>query len=440
MAVIARSSESVNGVGWQWFWRARCSSAAGLLELHSTGFEIHYRRDTLRQLFRLFKAIPVTWLMLFTSGLLWAAANALSLQLNIEYSRALNILGAESRFRVWDGAWWTILTTAYLLCNTTCLWWLGRLLETRLGSWRYLLFCLSAIAVAGACQSFWSPYVGLSGMLYAQFGLIWAWRRYDAWLQAYVQDEHIQWGVGWLLICLPLTWFHILEVGNAAHVSGCIYGYVAGRVCFGTSRARFWKPVFLISHVFLIPAFYFLVHPEWDGTYHWRRGDRAVTRAERRHHFQKAVYWDPDLDRPWLHLAVLSWNEGKRQEAWNWMLRGLQYHPSYQDGINLARGFWIGFPDRREREMARQRLRQIFGDQSPAWEKLLLIEVPLNGLGPLKRNRVPRKRTDATEKTEVTIPPFTLPPRALDEIRRPPQKLPAPDPNAEGSAEEGRAA
>jgi membrane associated rhomboid family serine protease len=137
-----------------------------------------------RDLYHLFKAVPITWLMLFASGLLWAADNALAERLKIEYYKAQYILGAQSQFELWDGAWWTVLTTAlhhgdvvHLLCNTLGLWWLGRLLETRMGSWRYALFCLSATAVSGGIQSLWSPYVGLSGVDFSKIRLIMAWRK-----------------------------------------------------------------------------------------------------------------------------------------------------------------------------------------------------------------------------------------------------------------------
>ena len=394
--------------------------------------------------FNLFKAVPVTWLMLFAAGLLWAADNTLAWKFRIEYGVAQRLLGAADEHRLWDGAWWTILTTNFhhgnvihLALNVTFLWWLGRLLETRLGSWRYALFCLSSLAVSGAVQALFAPSVGLSGMLFAQFGLVWGWRRTDAWLQGYIRDEQILWGLIWLFLCLPLTWFNILPVGNAAHFSGCGYGLLTAQVCFGSRRARPWKPVFLISHVCLVPAFYFLIHPVWNGMYHWRRGDVEQRPAVRLRHYENAILCDPNLTGPWINLAIISEQTGDPHAAWDWILRGIRQHPSFQKAIDIARDLGSQFPNRPEREIARRRLREIFGDQAPVWEQRLLPPDDLPVMRPIKPG-AKRPQVNSEPEPDTTVP-FSLPVRALDELRRPSKKLPAPDPDAPGSAEEGRA-
>ncbi|MDB5337406.1 MAG: Rhomboid family protein [Planctomycetaceae bacterium] len=387
--------------------------------------------------------------MLFAAGLVLGADNALAWKYQIEFPKAQILLGAEDQFGLWAGDWWRVLTTGFhhggivhLLCNASALWFLGRLLETRLGSWRYAVFCLGGLAVSGATQSLWGPYVGLSGMLCAQFGLVWAWRRTDTWFQNYVSAEQIQWGFWGILLCVPLTWFQILPVGNACHFSGLIYGFITGVVYFGSHRTQIWKPVFLVTHAILIPWFYFLVHPVWDGTYHWRRGDVATIPAEQLRHWERAIRCDPNLVGPWYQLAKTSYLVGDLPAAWDWILRGLRQHPAYQDGINLARALWDEFPNRRARQDARRRLREIFGEDAPKWEQTLNIEelddrpAKQATVKPLAAPGVP----EAEEPVEVPIPPFTLPRRALDEIPRPAGKLPAPNPNAPRSAEEGRAA
>jgi membrane associated rhomboid family serine protease len=387
----------------------------------------------------------VTWLILFTAGILLGADNALAAKLQIEFGEAQVALGAEHQLQLWDGAWWTPLTTAFhhggimhLAFNASALWFLGRLLETRLGSWRYALFCLSAVTVSGGFQSMWAPYVGLSGMLCAQLGLVWSARRTDSWFQTYVQPEQIQWGLVWILACLPLTWLHILPVGNACHFSGLFYGYLTGLMYFGSSRSRQWKPLFLASHLFLIVWFYFLVHPVWNGKYHWRRGDMTEVPTERIHHFQNAILWNPNLDGPWLNLASAYYATGDLPAAWDTILRGLRQHPAFQKAIELARNLWDEFPDGRQRQAARQRLLEIFGDEAPKWEQTLKIEEldeqPV--LSKPKAIDVP----EADAPLDVPIPPFTLPRRALDEIPRPANKIPPPNPDLPNSAEEGRAA
>lgn len=403
-----------------------------------------------RQFFQLFKAVPITWMMLFVCGLLWAVDNALAQQLKISYQDALVILGAVHPWGLWDGQWWLVFTTAFhhgdvlhLLCNASALWFLGRLLETRLGSWRYAVFCLVAIGVAGVAQTFTSPYVGLSGMLYAQFGLIWAWRRRDPWLQTYVTDSQINFGLLWLFICVALTWARLIAIGNVAHFAGCSYGYLVGMIYFGSPRARSWKPVFLAGHVALVALFYLVTHPFWNGDYHWRKGDQANTAVERIRHYENAIRWNPDLDGPWVNRALEDFKAGHLQEAWDWILRGIQHHPSFGKAVDLARAVWTSFPDRAERAAARQRLRQIFGDTAPLWEQELLTEeVALDELVRPQRPRklTPRNPNEEVDQVEIPDTPFVLPRRALDEIIRPGRKMPPPNPDAPGSAEEGRGA
>lgn len=401
------------------------------------------------QLFILLRAVPVTWLMLFAAALILGADNALVWKYQIPFHDAQLALGTEDQFRLWEGAWWTVLTTGFhhggflhLLCNASFLWWMGRLLETRLGSWRYAIFCLSGLVVSGTIQSLWGSYVGLSGMLCAQLGLVWAWRRTDTWLQTYVQQEQIQSGLGFLLLCIPLAWLNILPVANIAHFSGLFYGFIAGQVFFGSRTARQWKPVFLVSHAILIPLFYFLVHPVWNGNYHWRRGDVATIPAERLQHYENAVLWNPNLSGPWLNLALISHEEGNIAGAWKWILQGLRHHPGYQKAIELARLLWEEFPNRREQLAARQQLREIFGDEAPQWERTLNIDA-LDAPPAARQKKLVTKPPAVLEDAETIHapePPFTLPRRALDEIPRPAEKVPAPNPNAPGSAEEGRAA
>jgi hypothetical protein len=87
-------------------------------------------------------------------------------------------------------------------------------------------------------------------------------------------------------------------------------------------------------------------------------------------------------------------------------------------------------------------LREVFGNAAPNWEKTLLAEVPLDEIAPPTRKTKlpPTVQDDEPEQVEIPTVPFQLPPHALDEIRRPAKKVPAPNPNAPGSAEEGRSA
>lgn len=402
---------------------------------------------------RMLREFPVTWVMLFICPLLWVLDMALSVKLNLTFEEASRLLGGPDEIALWDGEWWRIITAGYhhgdivhLLMNMSFLGVFGRLLETRLGSVRYFIFCLAALAVSGVCQSFSAPGVGLSGLGFAQFGLVWIFRRSDQWWRTQIPDELIYVGFIWFFACFVVDRLGLMAIGNVAHASGLVYGYLVGVTRFGTPRGRLWWPVLLSAHVFLLPCFYLVTHPLWNGRYHWRLAEMTRNPVEQIQHYENAVRCDPDLEGAWRNLAILHAQERDLKEAWRCILKGLARHPSSQESIEVARDiarFLIG-PQNRAR--ARQQLVETFGEHSDAWEKLLFNQLPLEELKPLTlpSGSGPKKHVlepDA-QIEEPALPelPTTLPKRALDEIPRQPSKLPAPDPDAPGGAEEGRAA
>lgn len=396
---------------------------------------------------------PVTWCMLFVCPLLWVLDLAVSMQANVNIIKASQLFGGPDPIAVWDGEWWRILTSAFhhggfvhLALNLSFLGYYGRLLEFRLGRLNYLLFCLMALAVSSVFQNFWGPSVGLSGMAFAQFGLIWIWRRTDAWWQDQVSADMVQMGFLAFFGCYAVDLLGLIPIGNVAHSAGLLYGAFVGLTRFGSPRARMWWPVLLSSHIFLLPLFYLVTHPVWNGLYHWRLAERTEKPSEQIHHYENALRCDPDLEGAWNNLALIHLKEHEPVEAWRCVIRGLARHPSSTKMIDLAREIALVFAGRANRAKAVQQLELVFGDQAEAWEKLLFNQIPLEDLAPVA---FPSGKTPARPNLdpegrieEPAIPdlPTTLPRRALDEIPRTPSQLPPVDPDAPGSAEEGRAA
>jgi hypothetical protein len=334
----------------------------------------------------------------------------------------------------------------HLLCNMTVLAIFGRPLESRLGSFQYSVFCVAAVAVSSVAQEFWGSGIGLSGLGFAQFGLVWGLRSIDKWWRSHIPAQLIQSGLVCFFACFVIDWLGIFPIANVAHAVGLGYGWLAARIKLGSPRARLWWPVFVSSHVFVVPCFYLVTHPFWNGNYHWHLGDVARNPIEKIYHYENAVRCDPDLEGPWLNLGLLHLQQGDSEEAWRCVLSGLSRHPSSQKAIELARVISRDFIGPQKRALARQILHETFGDRSEAWEKLLFDVVLLDELPALEIGRAkqppkfpiePEKPADDQEPPAL---PTTLPRRALDEIVRPESKLTPPDPAAPGSAEEGRAA
>ena len=94
--------------------------------------------------------------------------------------------GAPPAQSVWDGASWGLVTSVFvhlaiwhLAFNLYWLWILGRILETTIGSTRWLAFFVASAIVSSAAQLAVSGAtgIGLSGVIYAVFGFMWVGQR-----------------------------------------------------------------------------------------------------------------------------------------------------------------------------------------------------------------------------------------------------------------------
>jgi membrane associated rhomboid family serine protease len=112
------------------------------------------------------------------------------------------------------------------------LWWLvelGPLVENSFGSLRTLgLFLLLAAGSSAWQVSLEGPGVGLSGVVYGLWGLLWMLDRRDLRFLGAVDRRTTEIFVGWFFLCCVLTWTGVWRVGNTAHATGAILGGLAG--------------------------------------------------------------------------------------------------------------------------------------------------------------------------------------------------------------------
>lgn len=139
-------------------------------------------------------------------------------------------LPAES---IWNGAYWPLFTSVFVhfglwhvAFNVYWLWVLGKRLEPALGSLRFLAFFIVAGWVSSSFQLAFSGTTGIgaSGVIYAFFGFMWPSRHRFPAFAAVLDARTIQIFVLWLVACVVATRLKVWEVGNAAHVSGLVFG------------------------------------------------------------------------------------------------------------------------------------------------------------------------------------------------------------------------
>jgi rhomboid protease GluP len=145
------------------------------------------------------------------------------------------VLPAES---VWGGSYWALVTSAFvhaelwhLAFNLYWFWKFGTYLERAIGSWRFLLFVVISAFVSSSYQLASSDQtgIGLSGVVYAIFGLMWISRPHFLQFNKCLDSKTIQLFFLWLVGCIVATVAGIWNVGNAAHVSGLLFGVLVAR-------------------------------------------------------------------------------------------------------------------------------------------------------------------------------------------------------------------
>lgn len=131
---------------------------------------------------------------------------------------------------------WEFFTSAlphaavlHLLFNIYWLWVFGTIVEQTFGHWRTALFYIAVGMLSAAAQyAFSGAGIGLSGIGYGLFGLLWVLSRRDRRLAGVVDDQTISLFVVWFFLCIALTWGGVWNVANVAHGVGAIAGIGLG--------------------------------------------------------------------------------------------------------------------------------------------------------------------------------------------------------------------
>jgi hypothetical protein len=153
------------------------------------------------------------------------------------------------------------------------MWWLkdfGALLEPTLGRSRYILFVIvSAVVSSGAELAVTSQTgVGFSGVVYAMFGYLLAARRTQPAYQQILTKQTVIWLLGWLILCVVLTYAQVWRVANAAHMAGFLFGYCVGNVFAAQVRVVLNKAA--LSALIAVTVLS-VVYMPWSETWKHRR-------------------------------------------------------------------------------------------------------------------------------------------------------------------------
>jgi GlpG protein len=139
-------------------------------------------------------------------------------------------------FRVWHGEFWRLLTSAlphvnilHLVFNLYWFWVFGSAIETAFGLVRTAaIFLFFAAGSAAAEYAVFEGGVGLSGVVYGLFGLLWVLSHRDDRFRDAIDALTVGLFVAWLFLCIALTYSGAWTVGNVAHGIGAAQGILLG--------------------------------------------------------------------------------------------------------------------------------------------------------------------------------------------------------------------
>jgi GlpG protein len=158
---------------------------------------------------------------------------------------------------VWSGELWRPFTATLLhgslLHAAFNVYWLvvfGGVLEPRFGSGRYL----GLLVLLGSVCSMTSFLIsnldtpldgqisglGLSGIIYGLFGILWMGRRWRREFQAVCDADTVRLFVAWFFVCIVITYLDFMPIDNIAHGAGWALGTLYGLAMFDPKHPARW--------------------------------------------------------------------------------------------------------------------------------------------------------------------------------------------------------
>ena len=194
---------------------------------------------------------------------------------------------------VWGGKYWGLITSVFVhrewlhfAFNIYWLWVLGGALERVIGPLRMLAFFMTAAIVSSGVEFAvsGSTGIGVSGVVYAIFGFMWIASANVEPFKKAVPKRIVVLFLGWGVICILATLLKTMNGGNAAHISGLLFG--AGVAAAFVLKKRVPLMVAGLSVLLLIAVVPLFWCP-------WSAGwvSKQAYDAHLRHDYGKAVRW-----------------------------------------------------------------------------------------------------------------------------------------------------
>jgi membrane associated rhomboid family serine protease len=144
----------------------------------------------------------------------------------------------------------------HLLFDVWWLWTLGAIVEAEFGHIATLgIYFILAVGSTAAEVAVLHGGIGLSGIVYGLFGLLWVLSRTDPRFHDAIDLKIIELMTGWFLLCVVLKVADVWDIALVAHAVGCLLGALLGWIVsvrkFGP---RLWRSAVLAATFLLCLA------------------------------------------------------------------------------------------------------------------------------------------------------------------------------------------
>jgi membrane associated rhomboid family serine protease len=176
-----------------------------------------------------------------------AGTASLAIAVTIAWWSKLNVSPLFATAMIRRGELWRLVTSMFphadilhLAFNIYWLWVFGTVVEQVYGHLKAAaLIALFALASGSLEFAFALGGVGLSGVVYGLFGLLWVLSPRDDRFRDVVDQKTTRLFVGWFLLCILTTVMNIFPVGNIAHGAGVVLGILTATAVIVPHHRRF---------------------------------------------------------------------------------------------------------------------------------------------------------------------------------------------------------
>jgi membrane associated rhomboid family serine protease len=224
----------------------------------------------------------------------------------------------------------------HLAFNLYWLWVFGTTIERVYGHLRTgMLILLFAVGSNSLDFAFAQGGVGLSGVGYGLFGLLYVLSRRDERFKGSLDERTVNLFVGWFFFCVLTTMIHVWNVANVAHASGAALGLLVGYAIVLPSRrliaGSIAAALILLGFVGATVARPFINLSRYGGYEEgkWGYDDLIADRnQEAVQWLRDAVRYQPMVPSYWFNLGIAYERLNNQSAALSAYQRAYQLQPS----------------------------------------------------------------------------------------------------------------